>query len=300
MVSDMASIPHNEKPEFEYGIVDSLSANVRRVICNNPGPFTFTGTGTYIVGTGEVAVIDPGPSDQSHIDAIVRATAGEIITHILVTHTHLDHSPGCGLLKKYCDAPTYGYGPHGDGGFGADTEFEPDVLLAHNTVLQVGDLTLESVYTPGHASNHLSFYMAQEQALFCGDVVMGWSSTIVVPPDGNMKAYMASLDRLMQRDDKVYYPTHGAPLDQPQDYVRALYRHRQQRERQVVQCLEKGTINVAEMIPIIYRQLDPSMYPAAEQSLLATLDYLVEKNVVDVIGINESKTYQLKESDIHD
>lgn len=289
----MGAIPHNGRPEFQYGVVDQLSAGIRRVICNNPGPFTFTGTGTYIVGSGDVAVIDPGPADEAHIQALLEAIGGERITHILVTHTHMDHSPGCALLQRYCDAPTYGFGPHGTGDFGADLDFHPDVLLAHGDMLRVGDLALEAVYTPGHASNHLSFGLPQEQALFCGDIVMGWSSTIVVLPDGNMKSYMSSLERLMQREDSVYYPTHGAPVNNPQAYVRALYEHRQKREQQVVTTLQRGAASAGEMVSEIYSELDPSMFPAAEQSLIATLDFLLDKGIVVASGSKSTRTYQL-------
>ena len=277
----MAIIEHNGAPDFEYGVVDQLSANVRRVICNNPGSFTFTGTGTYIVGTGEVAVIDPGPADKNHIAAILAATRGETITHILITHTHIDHSPGCRYLQQCCDAPSYAFGPHGiaegDGGFGADTEFQPDHLLSDGEHLTIGGLQMQAVHTPGHASNHLSFYLACENALFCGDVVMGWSTTIVSPPDGNMKDYMESLQRLLDRDDSVYYPTHGAPVLEPQSYVRQLHAHRIERENQVLNCIESGINRVEDMLPMIYRDLDSSMLPAAKRSLLATVECLLDQ-----------------------
>jgi len=162
------------------------------VIAENPGPFTFYGTGTYIVGRGQVAVIDPGPADQQHIDAILAATQGEVISHIFVTHTHVDHSPGCALLQQHVNAKTYAYACHGK-----------------------EDWSLTGVFTPGHAANHMGFYLPQERALFCGDAVMGWSTTIVSPPDGNMVAYMHTLDRLLARDDDIYYPTHGAPIPNP-------------------------------------------------------------------------------------
>lgn len=290
---DMVTLPHNGRPEFEYGVVDQLSANIRRVICNNPGPFTFTGTGTYLVGRGSVAVIDPGPDDPAHIDALLHATRGEEITHILVTHTHVDHSPGCALLQPHCDAPTYAYAAHGQGGFGADMDFQPDCLLADGEILQIGEVTLDALYTPGHAANHLSFFLPQENALFCGDVVMGWSSTIVVPPDGNMKAYMASLNRLMQRDDAIYYPAHGAPLHDPQAYVRALYAHREAREQQVLACLSTEPISVDAMVLKIYHDLNPALLPAAEQSLLATLGYLIEKGQVQNRIVHNKMTYRL-------
>ena len=292
----VAIVEHNAAPEFEYGVVDQLSENIRRVICNNPGSFTFTGTGTYIVGRGEVAVIDPGPSDEKHIEAIIGATRGETITHILVTHTHIDHSPGCRILQQQCNAPTFAFGPHGvlesDGGFGADTEFQPDYQLLNDDCVNVGGLQIQAIHTPGHASNHLSFYLAGENALFCGDVVMGWSTTIVSPPDGNMKDYMASLQILLDRDDSVYYPTHGAPIHDPQTYVRQLLAHRKGREDQVLNCIKQGVDRVSDMLPLIYRDLDRSMFPAAERSLFATVECLLDQGriVAGRLGIADSLT----------
>ena len=274
----MSVIEHSGAPEFEYGVADRLSAGIRRVICNNPGSFTFTGTGTYIVGEGEVAVIDPGPADAQHINAILAATSGESITHILITHTHIDHSPGCRILQQHCNAPSYAFGPHGvtedGGGFGADLDFTPDRRLHDGDTVQVGDLELQALHTPGHASNHLSFYLPAENALFCGDGVMGWSTTIVSPPDGSMKDYMASLTALMQRDDSVYYPAHGAPITNPGIYVRQLHAHRTERENQVLACIGKGVHTVADMLPLIYRHLEPEMFLAAERSLFATVECL--------------------------
>lgn len=291
--TNMSPLPHNGRPDFEYGVADKLSENIRRVICNNPGPFTFTGTGTYLVGNGQVAVIDPGPADELHINALLEATQGERITHILVTHTHLDHSPGCALLQRHCDALTYAYGPHGASGFGADMEFKPDVILAHGDTLEFGDMMLEAVYTPGHASNHLSFNLSPDNVLFCGDVVMGWSSTIVMPPDGNMKSYMSSLELLMQRDDRLYYPTHGSPLANPRNYVLALYKHRQERMREVLRYLEPGEAELGDLVLRIYRDLDPAMLPAAEKSLLATLEYLIDERSIIQSSNGHRETYQL-------
>ena len=292
----VAIVEHNAAPEFEYGVVDQLSENVRRVICNNPGSFTFTGTGTYIVGRGEVAVIDPGPADETHIEAIMAATLGETITHILVTHTHIDHSPGCRILQEQSNAPTFAFGPHGvlesGGGFGADTEFQPDQQLLDSDCITVGGLQIQAVHTPGHASNHLSFYLASENALFCGDVVMGWSTTIVSPPDGNMKDYMASLQKLLDRDDSVYYPTHGSPIPDPQSYVRQLFSHRKAREDQVLALIQQGVSRVPDMLPLIYHDLDHSMLPAAERSLSATVECLLEEGriVTDKRGVKGTLT----------
>lgn len=290
-------IPFQKKLDFEYGKVDRLSPLVRRVIAENPSPFTFFGTGTYIVGSGRVAVIDPGPADQSHIEAILSATRGEVITHILVTHTHVDHSPGCALLKQQVNAKTYAYARHGNGGerdhsdFGADWEFQPDELLADNQTITSEIWSLTAIHTPGHAANHLSFYLPQEQALFCGDVVMGWSTTIVSPPDGNMIDYMKSLDRLLDRDDAIYYPTHGAPIDSPNLYVRALYKHRQEREQQVIDCVESGLHSVSAMLSVVYSKLDPTMYPAAQRSLTATIECLIEKQLLYSRSVDNEQHY---------
>lgn len=291
-------IAFNQKPEFTVGVPDRLSPLVRRVIAGNPGPFTFTGTGTYIVGNGRVAVIDPGPADKAHIDAILAATRDEVISHILVTHTHIDHSPGCALLQQHCDAQTWGYGPHAGGRRGreddpgADYDFKPDIVFEHGQSIvsdKQGDhWHLTSVHTPGHASNHLGFFLQEENALFCGDAVMGWSTTIVSPPDGSMKDYMQTLQLLMQRTDAIYFPTHGAPVTQPQQYVASLYQHRVERECEALECIAKGVNTIAAMVPVIYTDLDQALYPAAARSLFATLECLVQQRrlVADDISIH--------------
>jgi len=286
-------IEFNKKLEFSYGKSDQLSPLVRRVIANNPGPFTFTGTGTYIIGTGEVAVIDPGPADQQHIDAILHATTGETITHILVTHRHIDHSPGCELLQARCDATTWAFKappPSSENGFGLDNRFEPDQIVADGDLISAGEWQLECLFTPGHSSDHVSFYLASENALFCGDVVMGWSTTIVSPPDGSMSDYMSSLERLRARTDSIYYPTHGAPVRDPQSYVNQLYQHRVERENQVFSCISEGANTLDTMLPLVYSDLDPAMYGAASRSLLATIEYLVESGrlVVRDISVDQS------------
>ena len=276
-------IPFQKHLDFEYGVADTLSPLVRRVIANNPGAFTFFGTGTYIVGRDEVMVIDPGPADEQHISAILSAVEGETITHILVTHTHLDHSPGCALLQKKTNAKTYALGSHGLGrahdesDFGADWDFQPDVLLSDGESIANQHYQLSCLATPGHAANHLSFYLEQENALFCGDAVMGWSTTIVSPPDGNMLAYMHTLQLLLTRKDHVYYPTHGAPIENPITYVRALYNHRLEREQQVLDCVADGLHTLKDMLPVVYSETDPAMYPAASRSLLATIECLLYK-----------------------
>ncbi|OED37459.1 MBL fold metallo-hydrolase [Chromatiales bacterium (ex Bugula neritina AB1)] len=285
-------IPYIRTFDFEYGVVDSLSPLVRRVIANNPSSFTFTGTGTYLVGHGEVAVIDPGPADAAHVDALLEATAGETITHILVTHTHMDHSPACRMLQQHCDARTWGFGPHGfgrpqvaEGEFGADDDFIPDFRVTDGQMIKGGSTadggwTLECIHTPGHASNHLSFHLAVENALFCGDAVMGWSTTIVSPPDGNMKEYLSTLALLSNRDDQIYYPTHGAPITRPGEFVSALQEHRREREQQVLEYLADGYTSVAAMVPVVYQNVDPSLHPAAARSLFATIECLAQQGVI--------------------
>ena len=293
------AIPFNEKPDFTPGTPDRLSPLVRRVIARNPGPFTYTGTGTYIVGNGEVAIIDPGPADNAHIDALLLATEGEQISHILVTHTHVDHSPGCALLQQSCGAKTYGFGRHGLGRperldeFGADYNFTPDVLLASDETVNASGWTLQALHTPGHAANHLSFYLSQENALFCGDAVMGWSTTVIAPPDGSMREYMATLELLMQRQDEIYYPTHGSPVVNPQAYLAALYQHRVDREQQVLKYVERGVNTIDRMVPEIYTELDPVLYPAAAMSLFATVECLAQQGRLTSISITREAEYFL-------
>ena len=285
-------IPFRRELRFEYGQVAQLSANVRRVIANNPGPFTLYGTGTYILGRGNVAVIDPGPPDPTHIEAIKAATDGERITHVLVTHTHMDHSPGCRLLREVTDAPTYGYGPHGAGKIeqgvpveeGGDMDFAPDVKVTDGDVIAGDSWSVECVYTPGHTSNHVCYQLREERALFTGDHVMGWSTSIVSPPDGDMKSYMASLRRLLERDDAVYWPTHGPAIRRPKPHVQAFIAHRLEREAEIRACLARGIERIQEMVPIMYAALPEFMYPAAARSVFAAMLYMVERGEVRCDG----------------
>lgn len=278
-------IPFRRELEFEYGRVDQAAPRIRRVIAENPSPFTLYGTGTYILGSGNVAVIDPGPADPQHIQAILDGTRGETISHILVTHTHTDHSPGCALLKKKVDAPTYAYGPHGAGKLeegvpveeGGDMDFVPDELIRHGDVIEGGDWSVECVYTPGHTSNHMCFQLREEKALFTGDHVMGWSTSIISPPDGDMAAYMASLELLLERDDEAYWPTHGPRIDYPKELVRSFIEHRHEREAQIRKCIDKGVHTIRDMVPMMYTGTPEFMYPAAARSVLAAVEYMVQK-----------------------
>ena len=288
----MVQIPYRRELEFDYGSVSQIAPGIRRVIANNPGPFTFHGTGTYILGTGNVAVIDPGPDDEEHIGAILAALDGETISHILVTHTHMDHSPGCRPLQALTGAPTYAYGPHGAGKLeqgvqveeGGDMDFAPDHLVKHGDIIQGGDWTVECVYTPGHTSNHMCFALQEQKALFTGDHVMGWSTSIISPPDGDMAAYMQSLELLLERDDAVYWPTHGPSIIDPKTHVRAYIAHRIEREEQILKCIDEGTYSIRDMVPLMYRDTPEFMYPAAARSVLAAMENLLRKNQVVADG----------------
>ncbi|MBT5039507.1 MAG: MBL fold metallo-hydrolase [Rhodospirillaceae bacterium] len=276
-----AAIPFRRALEFDYGVCDSLSPLIRRVIANNPGPFTFHGTGSYIVGRGEVAVIDAGPDLSGHVDALLAAIEGETVSHLLVTHTHRDHSPATRHLKEVTGAKSYGFGPHGGGAAGddveegADTDFTPDVTLKDGDIIRGAGWTLEALHTPGHTSNHLCFALAEENVLFSGDHVMGWSTTVVSPPDGNMADYMASLARLGQRAEKTFWPTHGPSIEAPAAFVAALIAHREEREEQILKCLEQGVGKIPDMVRKMYTDIDPVLYGAAGRSVLSHLIHMV-------------------------
>jgi glyoxylase-like metal-dependent hydrolase (beta-lactamase superfamily II) len=268
------------------GTIEQLSPLVRRVLAPNPSPFTFTGTQVHIVGKGSVAVIDPGPELPDHLDALLAALEGERVAAILCTHTHRDHSPASRALAKATGAPIVGCvalaieddGPRSDDEF--DPDYTPDRVLADGESVQGPGWILEAVHTPGHTSNHLCFALPEEGALFTGDHVMGWSTTIVSPPDGDMAAYMASLDRLLGRDDRVYYPAHGTAVEAPQQLVRDLIAHRRGREKQILDQLRGGEGRISAMVPAMYKGTDPRLYPAAERSVLAHLIDLEARGLV--------------------
>jgi glyoxylase-like metal-dependent hydrolase (beta-lactamase superfamily II) len=284
------TLTHNHKIAFTYGRVSVLTPMIRRVVAENPSPYTFKGTGTYIVGRGEVAVIDPGPYDEKHIEALQHALKGETVTHILVTHTHRDHSPGVRILQPETDAPAYGYGPHGaDKGLpkveeGGDFDFTPDEVIKDGDVVRGKGWTIEAVHTPGHTSNHLCFALKEENTLFSGDQVMGWSTTVVSQPDGDMGEYMASLEKLLARDDAVYWPTHGPAIEDPSRYVAHLLEHRREREAHVVQCIAEGRTTIEEMVEVMYQELDPRLYGGAKRSVHSHLIHLIAQGRVECGG----------------
>ncbi len=282
------AIPFIRNFEAPYGVAEQVSPLIRRVLAHNPGAFTFKGTGVYIVGTHDVAVIDPGPDLPEHIEALRRALAGLNVTHILVTHTHTDHSPAAKWLKEYTGAKTYAYGPHGSGKAeegvkveeGGDMEFAPDAAVRDGDIIAGNGWTMECVFTPGHTSNHMCFALKEEKALFTGDHVMGWSTTVVTPPDGDMRAYMASLRKLLARGDAVLYPTHGAPVSDPKPFIQAYIDHRLARERQVLAAVGDGLSTIPEMVARMYVDVDKRLHPAAARSVQAHLIQLEQEGRV--------------------
>jgi glyoxylase-like metal-dependent hydrolase (beta-lactamase superfamily II) len=280
-------IPYVRQFDFAYGRSDQVSRLVQRVVAENPGPFTFTGTGTYIVGRPEagsaVAVIDPGPMDLTHLEALKAATAGRRVSHVLVTHTHRDHAPLAKPFAEVTGASILAARPpmretHASGALDEeeDGDFAPDVVLSGGEVITGDGWTLEAMFTPGHASNHMGFVLREESGLFCGDHVMGWSTTVVAPPDGNMRHYMASLDAVIERDFDVLWPTHGAPISEVRPFLEAYRAHRLDREAQIAARLAAGDQTVAEMVPALYAAVDSRLWPAASLSVLAHLIKLVE------------------------
>ena len=281
-------IPFTYKYDFEYAKLESLTPLIRRVTARNPSGFTFQGTGTYVIGHGNVAVIDPGPLVPEHIEALKATLEGETVSHILITHTHMDHSPAAEPLKSFWGAKTYGYGPHGAGKLedgiqveeGGDMAFMPDVTCRHGDILEGPGWTVECVYTPGHTSNHLCFALKEENALFTGDHVMGWSTSVIGPPDGDMTQYMDSLQLLLEREEDIYWPTHGTCIRDVKNYVKAFIAHRLDRERQILDCLAKGHTNITDMVPVMYTDTDPRMYGAAARSVLSAMIRLIDTNQV--------------------
>ncbi|MCQ4158482.1 MBL fold metallo-hydrolase [Roseomonas sp. GC11] len=274
------SPPFRRDDPLETGAVEELGrfggVRLRRIRCGNPGPFTFLGTNTYLIGEGAVAVLDPGPEEAAHRAALLAALAGERISHILVSHTHRDHSPGAAALAAVSGAPTLGFGPHqtppGAGDEGGDHAFTPAIALADGAVVEGEGWRLAALHTPGHCANHLCFALEGGGVLFSADHVMGWSTSVVSPPDGDMADYMAGLERLAARPEGLFLPGHGAPVEEPAAFTRALLAHRREREAKVLAALRAaGRATAAGLVPAVYGALDPRLVPAAGRSLLAHL-----------------------------
>lgn len=270
-------IPYVKELCFEYGQPAAAAPNVRRVVAKNPSPFTHAGSGTYLIGQGRVAVVDPGPPLPEHVDALLAALDGEQVAHILITHTHLDHSGAAPLLAAKTGAPTFGFGPHAQGHHqpedkveaGADWDFTPDHPLADGDVITGQGYTLTALHTPGHCSNHLCFSLREGNTLFTGDHVMGWATSVIVPPDGDMGAYLQQLERLLARDDTRYLPTHGPVIDDPRPLVAAYIEHRREREAQLLACLDAGLTRITDVVESVYKDVPSYLHPAAARSIFA-------------------------------
>jgi glyoxylase-like metal-dependent hydrolase (beta-lactamase superfamily II) len=284
-------IPFRREFSFEYGRLEPVAPMIRRIVARNPSPFTFKGTGTYVIGRGDVAVIDPGPDLPEHIEALLAGLKGERVTHILITHTHRDHSPAAQPLKTVTGAPTYGFGPHAGGNRGepaveegGDWDFVPDIVVRDGDRIAGQEWVFEAVHTPGHTSNHLCFSLPESGVLFSGDHVMGWSTSVIAPPDGDMAAYMASLDKLLGRSDRVYWPTHGPAIPEPKEHVRAFITHRREREAGILDCLRAGVGRIDAIVERLYIGLQPALRRAAGRSVQAHLVDLVARGLVESDG----------------
>ncbi len=303
----MSGLAFEREFEFTHGTADQVSPLVRRIVCNNPGPFTFTGTGTYILGAREVAVIDPGPLDEAHYQALMGDLEGKTVSHIIVTHTHMDHSPLAARLKDETGAKTYAYGSHGAGrsrqlesgdvrlDASGDLDFIPDVAVAHGDVIEGRGWTLEAVFTPGHTSNHMAFALREEKALFSGDHVMAWSTSVIAPPDGNMSDYFSSLETVLWREDEIYWPTHGPPKRNPRNFVRGFITHRRMREEAVLHRIRKGDATIQNIVAAVYAEVDPRLHPAAAMSTFAHIEHLLEQEKIVTDGAPTlSSEYRVK------
>ncbi|WP_170961540.1 MBL fold metallo-hydrolase [Rhizobium sophoriradicis] len=290
-----------ESPAFDlafepaYGRAVPVESGVERITAENPGPFTFYGTNSYIVGGSSAAVIDPGPEDEAHYQALMAALAGREVTHIFVSHTHRDHSPLAKRLQAATGAVTVGQGPHRPArplregeinpfAESSDISFVPDITLSDGQALSGDGWSLRAVLTPGHTANHAAFALEGRDILFSGDHVMAWSTSIVAPPDGSMADYMASLDRLMARGDRLLLPGHGGPVSEPAAFLLALKAHRLGRERAILERIRAGDRAISEMVKAIYRDTDPKLHGAAALSVLAHIEDLVERGEIAADG----------------
>ena len=288
----MSAIPFVRDFDFEYGRCDRLSEQVRRVVANNPGPFTYTGTGVYIIGRGEVAVIDPGPAITEHEAALDAALEGEQVTHVLVTHHHLDHSPMAHTLAKKHGAHVYAMSPPAvvpEGGevrmeAGDDASFKPHMEIEDGDVFTGPGWTLRALHTPGHTSNHVCYALDEERTLFSGDHIMGWSTSVVSPPDGSMGDYIAQLRRIRAMNFDIIRPTHGPAIEDPAPFVDAYIEHRLNREQQILAELSQGITNIKTMVSRMYADVDKRLHPAAAHSVLGHMIHLVEQGRVTCHG----------------
>ena len=271
----MPAIDFIRQFEPAYGALVRVSPQIRRLVARNSGPFTAWGTGTYVIGNGEVAIIDPGPDDSAHVESLLQALAGETVKDLVITHTHMDHSPAAAEVQRRSGARVVGCGPHGARGetteAGADYDFKPDLQLFDGDRIAGPGWTLTAVTTPGHTSNHVCYRLEEEAALFTGDHVMGWSTSVISPPDGDLFDYLNSLRKLLARDEARYWPTHGPAIDDPKTYVQSFIDHRLERERQIIAALGSGPSTIKSIVPGIYAQVDKRLWRAAANSVYSHL-----------------------------
>lgn len=288
-----AELAFNRSQDVDYGVAQEVAPDVRRIVANNPGPYTFLGTNSYVVGSCEVAVIDPGPADQSHLEAIANAIKGERLAYILITHSHRDHCEGARGLQAIAGGEIAAFGPTGTArGAGApglsydfvDPDFVPDRTLADGDTVRGRGFALDVLHMPGHAPDHLCFALVGKRTMFTGDHVMGWNTTVIAPPEGNLADFLASLERLMQRHDKIFLPAHGGRIQTPQRVVKAYIMHRQWREQTILACLDEGICTVPHIVARLYGTLDAGLKGAAALSVLAHLEHLITRELVTADG----------------
>jgi glyoxylase-like metal-dependent hydrolase (beta-lactamase superfamily II) len=283
-------LPFKKTMNFAYGVPRELAPGVVRIVANNPNHFTFKGTNTYLVGTDTLALIDPGPEDPAHLEAILRTVGTRCISHVVITHTHRDHTDGMPALLAATGAKTAGFGHRAlnrgsvrtspSGGEFVERDFVPDVPLADGQRLAGDGWAFTALHTPGHAPDHLCFALEGTSILFSGDHVMGWNTSVVAPPEGNMGAYIRSLQRLTERSDGVYFPGHGGQVDDPLRLVKAFLVHRRMREQAILECIRQGNVTARAIVPIVYKGLDPKLLNAATLSALAHVEHLIERGLV--------------------
>ena len=284
-----AELAFNRSVDVDYGVAQKVAPDVRRIVANNPGPYTFLGTNTYVVGSGQVAVVDPGPADEDHLKAIAGAIKGERLTHILVTHSHHDHCDGAKPLQAMLGGEIVAYGPTGTArGAGApglgdafvDPSFVPDRVVRDGDTVKGKGFALDVLHMPGHAPDHLCFALVGRRTMFTGDHVMGWNTTVIAPPEGNLADFIASLERLMARHDKLFLPGHGGRIQTPQRVVRAYITHRKWREQTILACLDDGVSTIPGIVGRLYGTLDTELKEAAALSVRAHLEHLTARNLV--------------------